>query len=1495
MGGRTSAAEHSEIALMQASVRGWVLHAARATGRGIRSMPPGVLLAMLAASALIPVVGPLVGVAGGTALAVGNMVSSVGGGMLSGILTEMVQPGSDDAGSQSPEDLEKRLAAKIEQVLAAGDANAQALRSEISALLGQIDAGGTALRAAIEAGDEQLRSEIIAAFEALGAQYAELGFLLNDVARAIAGVQQGVDEQGASLRAIQDQTERQRTDIRLLSNQVTLALSRMAAGGGASGDADSQGPIWTDGCPYRGLLPFGESDADIFYGRERLTAELTAKVAEQTTRGGLLVVTGASGAGKSSLLQAGLMRKLAEGQQVPGSKDWPRILMTPTANSLTELASGLAVVSGTPLTAIRDELAKQPDQAHLAVWQAALSAASRRGGAAPANGDARLVLIVDQFEQLFTLNTGTAGKAAQQALITALCAAADNAVGPAQQPAALVIIAVRGDFFDRCADYPELANALRESQFVVGPMTETDLRLAIGGPAEAAGLSLGPGLIDTVLSDLGETGRGDAAGVLPLLSQAMALTWEKREDDRLTVRGYGEIGGVTSAVETSAERAYGGLSPARQELARRILRDLTVAGRDGKLTRRPLARADLYASLANEAHAEVDTVLEAFASQRLIVLSEDNVEISHDVLLRAWPRLKAWLEGDQASWLLYAALADDADDWRQHGKNSSFLYRGAHLASVQQAVARWGANPARYPALTPAESEFLRVSQRAATLRTRLIWAGVAGLVLLVAFASAQWGLARSAQSTAEHQRSQAVFNQTAAEAQQLAATNAPLAAQLNLAAYRMQQTDDLRSRLVSMENIPMPATLEGSASPSPIYAVAFGRALGSGAYLMATGTFTGTVRLWDVTAPGQARLLSQPVAGISTNAIAALAFSPDGRTLAISEHGDTASSTQLWNVADPTHPGRLGKPLRMDGAEAEALAFSSVGHLLATADSDNTVRLWNVANPASAQHIGTPLTGSSRGGVNCVAFSPDGPLLASGGFDGTVRLWNVTHPGSPAALGQPSVVGTGPLDSVALSRDGGLLATGGFDGTVRLWNVSGSAGPQPLGRPLAAADAVNSVVFSPDSPVLVEGGYDSTIRLWDIAQPANPQPLGQPLTAGTGTVFSAAFSPDGHTLASGSEDGTIRLWSLPQTVLTGPAGPVYSVAFSPDGRTMATGGADWKVRLWDVTNRADPHPLGRPLITGSGGGYFAGVLSLAFSHKRGLLAAGTGEGTVLLWSMADPANPQPLGQPLHVANPYGIYVALSPDGRTMATTLSNSQGVGSVQLWDINNPAHPKSLGPPLTLDVNGTDEFYSVAFSPNGQLLAVGSEAQVVQLWNVAHPAHPHEDGSYNVSGTNTVSSVEFSPDSHTLAAGNYDGTVQLWNVTDPANAAALGPPLSAGGSQGTSPVDSVAFSPDGKLLVSGYDNGVVGVWDVANPAHPQQDGEPLTGHTNFVNAVAFSPDGQTLATGGNDETIRLWNLNVSAAIAHVCAQRSDDITASQWATYIQQLSYRSPCAGS
>src|SRR4029077_12269479 len=200
-------------------------------------------------------------------------------------------------------------------------------------------------------------------------------------------------------------------------------------------------------------------------------------------------------------------------------------------------------------------------------------------------------------------------------------------------------------------------------QFVVGPMTESELRVAITGPAEAAGLRIDPALTDTILGDLRVAGGDRSAGVLPLLSQAMALTWEQREGDRLTSRGYAQAGGVSRARQTGADTGYGPPAARHQAIPRDVLRSMPVASRDGGLARRPVTRDDLYAGLPGAARADIDAILDAFAAERLAVLDDDKAQLSHDVLLRAWPRLRGWLEEDQASWILYSQLADAAAAW----------------------------------------------------------------------------------------------------------------------------------------------------------------------------------------------------------------------------------------------------------------------------------------------------------------------------------------------------------------------------------------------------------------------------------------------------------------------------------------------------------------------------------------------------------------------------------------------------------------------------------------------------------------------------------------------------------------------------------------------------------------------------------------------------------------------------------------------------------------
>ena len=322
---------------MQAALRSWVHRAASGSARGLRGIPAPALLSLLCASALSPLLATVAGI-GGVAFAGSGILSSIGGGILSGIITDTLERVRSEDGQQESDEadgldgLGQQVAAEIGRVLAAEDANAMALRAEIASLLAAVDAGGTMLRAAMEEQSGQVRSEVLAAIGVLGSDFAELGFLVQDVAQAAAVIQRTLDMQGADVRAIIDQNSRQSADIRLVREDVA-AIARRADGGASSAGAGSAGyacvatvgrggagaPRWVHGCPYRGLLPFAESDTEVFYGRERLVAELAVTVAGQVASGGMVVVTGASGAGKSSLVRAGLLPALARGQQVAAS------------------------------------------------------------------------------------------------------------------------------------------------------------------------------------------------------------------------------------------------------------------------------------------------------------------------------------------------------------------------------------------------------------------------------------------------------------------------------------------------------------------------------------------------------------------------------------------------------------------------------------------------------------------------------------------------------------------------------------------------------------------------------------------------------------------------------------------------------------------------------------------------------------------------------------------------------------------------------------------------------------------------------------------------------------------------------------------------------------------------------------------------------------------------------------------------------------------------
>ncbi|MFJ9847235.1 AAA family ATPase [Kitasatospora sp. NPDC101155] len=1221
-------------------------------------------------------------------------------------------------------------------------------------------------------------------------------------------------------------------------------------------------------CPYPGLAAFSVEQARWFFGRDALTADLLVRLDERLYDGGALVVIAPSGAGKSSLLKAGLLPALARGALPPaGSAQWPRSLFTPTATPLTALAAELARVTDSTPQQVAEALADGPAAVVAMLSETLQGQAEREAGARR-----RWVVVVDQLEELFTLCPSERDRRAFLDLLGALAEPGRDG----QDPVGLVVFGLRSDFYTPCADYPQLRVALENRPVVVGPMSETDLRQAVLFPARAVGLEIEPGLVDVLLRDLGapappdttnppaaaaEPGISDA-GKLPLLAHALRATWQQAHGHTLTVEGYRATGGIAHAVAGTADKLYARLDPTGQRAAHTIFLRLVKIGTGVEDTRRRLP----YADLLNSGDDAAATVIERFTQGRLLTREGDHVEITHEVLLRAWPRLRDWIKADRTDNLTRQELEEAALTWHRAQREAGMLYRGGRL----EAARIWNKAP-REETLSPIASEFLAASHRQDRRAARIRTIVISTLTILALITSSAAVYAFRQRATAQAERNTAIFNQLTAEADTLRSTRPSVAAQLDLTAYHLKPAPDELTHLITDANNPLSTDLTGHVGY--VWSVAFS----PDRPLLATGGADRTVRLWDVTDPDHPTTLGQPLTGYTSN-VYSVAFSPD-RPLLATGSGD--GTVRLWDVTHPAHPTTLGQPLTGHTGIVRQVAFSPDRPLLATASFDQTVRLWDVADPDHPTTLGQPLTGHA-GRISSVAFSPDGHTLATGSYDdGTVQLWDVTHPDHPTALGQPLTGHTGRISSVAFSPDRHTLATGSDDQTVRLWDVTHPAHPTTLGQPLTGhTGSVESVAFSPDPDkhTLASGGLDGTVRLWNVADPDHPTALGQPLTGHTGTVASVAFSPDKHTLATGSADGTVRVWHRPATLLTGHTAYVESVAFSPDRHTLATGSADGTVRLWDTTDPAHPTTLGQPLT-----GHTGIVASVAFSPDKHTLASGGVDGTVRLWDVTDPAHPTTLGQPLTGHTNDVLSVAFSPDKHTLASGSAD----GTVRLWDVTDPAHPTTLGQ-LTAYSGYVN---SVAFSPDPDkhTLATGSADGTVRLWDVTHPAHPTALGQPLTGHTSQVASVAFSPDGHTLASGGGDGTVRLWDVTDPAHPTAFGQPLTGH----TSDVASVAFSPDKHTLASGGVDGTVRLWDVTDPAHPTTLGQPLTGHTGIVASVAFSPDPDkhTLASGSGDDTVRLWQMSADEASGQICAS-TDSISPRQWQQYLPQLPFKPPC---
>ncbi len=1069
---------------------------------------------------------------------------------------------------------------------------------------------------------------------------------------------------------------------------------------GAAPAAAAGGPTVHD-CPYRGLEVFREEDAPLFHGRRRETAMLMQKL----RMGRFVAVLGASGSGKSSLVRAGLVPALREAD--------PRVavaLLTPGAAPLAALSARLQAMVG----------AAAPSPSEILDEPRAIDIAAERL-AADGGPDARLLVVVDQFEEVFSL---TASARERRAFIEALVYAATIPDGRVS-----VVLSMRSDFYDRCADHPDLRALVAEHQLLVGPLGPDGLRAAIEEPAQSAGLELEPGLVRRIMADV-----ADEPGSLPLLEHLLLELWRRRRGRLMTLEAYAASGGVSGALATRANAVYGGLDPEGQAIARRVLLRLTQPGEGTEDTRRRAALAEL--SLSPEEAPAVERVVETMAVARLLTrgvdeaTGEPTVEVAHEALIRGWPELRRWVDRDRETLRLHRRLTEAAADWDGAGRDEGSLYRGARLAA-------WAERDTAE--LNPLEREFLDASRERAereerTRRRRVrVTIGALGAGLAVLAAIAIFALV---------QRNAAADERDVARSRQIAATSQEeLARDPERALLLALWADDV-SDTPQAEQAVRQATF--ASRVRDVYRGGDGRVWG-GAFdpegrRAALAIDDGTVRLWDPASGDAPRVLGRVAAPARS-----VAFTPDGRRVVA---GGADGSVVIFDVA-----GGRRVALHAGSGLVRTAAVTPDGRTAITAGEDGVLRMWDLAAGKPAGQIAGP-----GGEVWGLAVSADGRRIAAGTVSGHVRVWDARDHRVvwSTSLGDDPVGGVGlsangdrliwatsggkvavrdlarqhtiafprehggEINAAALSRDGRWAVTGGGDGSVRVWPAGGGHSAAVL---LGHEGPVGWVAFGSDGHTVMSGGADETARIWDWAAAGVASTPGDGIVPGGIVAGPAAGQAVVLRYGGALERMDLRAATSSTVSLPRPGDYLVSAAISPDGARVL-GAAPDGVRVWTANGA-----LQRILPVTN-----ATTWSVAIGGDR---AAGAEDGgATVRWRLAGSGPAERLGRSAKPA----FAVGMSADGETVASTGSD----GRVRVWRGTTRVGEYDLGA----------QGYATAVSPDGTFVAAAGASGPVSVWPVAGGAAPTVLRGHR----KPVNGLSFSPDGRMLASAADDG-VRIW----------------------------------------------------------------------------------------------------------------------------------------
>ncbi|ABW10032.1 transcriptional activator domain [Parafrankia sp. EAN1pec] len=1139
-------------------------------------------------------------------------------------------------------------------------------------------------------------------------------------------------------------------------------------------------------CPYKGLARFDEADAAYFFGRQRLIAQLvTGCVAAP-----LLTVVGPSGSGKSSVVRAGLLPALRAGA-LPGSERWR---YTPLRTGATD--------------------------------EAALRAVLRDGGAEDPDGTDLLVL--DQFEEAFTAWS----PATRTAVVDWLVGELELRDGRLR-----VVITVRADYYGRFAHHPTLARLIGRNTLLVGPMTDDELSQAIEQPARVAGLGVEDGFVAAVLGDAKHE-----PGALPLLSTALLATWERRDGRMLRTAAYREAGGVAGAVTRLAEDVYKGLDPGEQAIARRLLLRLVSPGEDGLDVRRRAARDELVDSDA------ADRILTLLVERRLVTADDDTVEVAHEALLRAWPRLRGWLEADRDGRRLHRQLTEAAAAWQRSDQDPGYLYHGTRLHALQE----WAqANPGDANALerlflaasVAVEERQLRDARRSA--RRSRSWASVLAILLVVALtmtvlAVVQWSAANQQANVAREATTLSQAGRLATLAANLGPDQVDLALLLGVQGYQLAPSRDTEGGLqAALARTPanldqiirfpsssfLPAVVPPSVSPD-------GR-------LVAAPGQDGTVRLWDLHAARIVRELHWP-----TGRQLAV-FSADASMLAV---GGSDGKVVVWEVAT----GRqVGAPIPAGTGLAYGQFDPRDPDRFFAVDNSGQIVAWDRSVPERPRQLGQPLRfPAAPGEIPIFVLNATGTRMAAGAYGRpTTRVWDID---SGAVLrdlaGAPGFFGA----------DGVTLPTSLRD-RVTLWDVNTGLAKQEL---TGLSGAAPGIVLSQNLRRLAVNDGGNAIRIFDVGSGREQVTLSAAGRASTPVAFLA----DGRLMTSGAAEADI--WRLDRGgsplgfTLAGHDGRVTG-SFTASGTEVITQGLDdHRVLVWDA---ADGRELG-PLLNG------AVSAPVALSPDGARIVGVGANGVLRLWDRAGKTELAVLAPADHPAA-----VEWSPAGDRVAAVHA-----GGVLLWDVGDPHRPRLVADLDTAGSTGSTGQPRPAFSPDGQRLAVtDQQGHRITMFDAA----TGRSVWLRQLETADQATLAFSPDSTKIAIGFgtiASGFVEFLDTSDGTVRRHLN----------TTSVGGVAFLRDGDLVMTTSDTGdqsSVQLWDATTTASV---GEPAT-QAHGAGILARSPDGMSVVAGSDRGIAQVWHVDLPEWMATACRIAGRNLTRVEWERYLPGEPYRASCA--